>query len=222
MAAAPPRKQTGALKMRLVNGKICLDEDSRTIRSADFVDEELDGPEITESESTQYTNAHTYLSAAKKRKPMPWKAEHTTEFYELITRWGTNFEVIARAMPGRTRRDIKLKFNKEDKLNPARMTKALRGSTAVTIEQVDELLAKPLDDCLTPEQKKEQAEALAAKMEKERERQERAAKRKHAAENMTEEQIYQNQLKRRNASDRAEKRRNREAMMGEEIVEDID
>jgi len=196
-----------------------LDEESRTIRK---VEEEQDQQqEIIESDLTQFTNARTYRSAAKKRRPSPWTDEQTEEFYQLLRKWGGNFEVISRALPGRTRKDIKSKFLKEDKRNPTRMTRVLRESTTMSETQVDELIAIAPDDGLTPEEYREREAAKEAREQKRIQREQRAAKRKFDAENMTEEQKQQQMIRKLNARDRVEKKKNREALMGEEIVEEF-
>ncbi|TGJ82000.1 hypothetical protein E0Z10_g6760 [Xylaria hypoxylon] len=60
----------------------------------------------------------------------------TEKFYRLLGMFGTDFETISRLFPGKNRRAIKLKFNKEERLRPNRINAAMmvRGQKKVNID----------------------------------------------------------------------------------------
>lgn len=51
--------------------------------------------------------------AKRVQSPGNWTDEDTEKFYRLLGMFGTDFETISRLFPGKNRRAIKLKFNKE-------------------------------------------------------------------------------------------------------------
>lgn len=51
--------------------------------------------------------------AKRVQTPGNWTDEDTDKFYRLLGMFGTDFETISRLFPGKNRRAIKLKFNKE-------------------------------------------------------------------------------------------------------------
>lgn len=51
--------------------------------------------------------------AKRVQAPGNWTDEDTEKFYRLLGMFGTDFETISRLFPGKNRRAVKLKFNKE-------------------------------------------------------------------------------------------------------------
>jgi len=51
--------------------------------------------------------------AKRVQAPGNWTDDETEKFYRLLGMFGTDFETISRLFPGKNRRAIKLKFNKE-------------------------------------------------------------------------------------------------------------
>lgn len=43
-------------------------------------------------------------------------------FPQALSQWGTDFEMIARLFPHRNRRQVKLKFSREERVNPDKVT----------------------------------------------------------------------------------------------------
>ncbi|CAK3832316.1 Transcription factor TFIIIB component B [Lecanosticta acicola] len=66
---------------------------------------------------------------AWKWKSDPWSEEETDRFYEALQMFGTDFFVISKMFPPKTRRMIKAKFNREEKLDPRRVNDALSGKS---------------------------------------------------------------------------------------------
>jgi hypothetical protein len=55
-----------------------------------------------------------------------WLPEETDTFFRALGQYGTDFSLIERIMPSRTRRQIKLKFKREEREDPERVMEALR------------------------------------------------------------------------------------------------
>jgi transcription factor TFIIIB component B'' len=110
--------------MRIVDGQIVLDEESLRIdrHKRDALEEE--NMEIVEENvHTRLVNSGTW---SKREKGDRWEAEDTDRFYEALSMFGTDFEIISRLFPGRSRRQIKNKFNCEERKEPLRVTQALK------------------------------------------------------------------------------------------------
>ncbi|KAI1167450.1 hypothetical protein F5B18DRAFT_601826 [Nemania serpens] len=88
-------------------------------------------------EENDFTNLVNSASFAKRvQSPGNWTDEDTEKFYRLLGMFGTDFETISRLFPGKNRRAIKLKFNKEERLCPNRINAAMmvRGQKKVNID----------------------------------------------------------------------------------------
>ncbi|KAI0537316.1 hypothetical protein GGR58DRAFT_350926 [Xylaria digitata] len=92
---------------------------------------------LEEVEENDFTNLVNSASFAKRiQAPGNWTDEETEKFYRLLGMFGTDFETISRLFPGKNRRAIKLKFNKEERLRPNRVNAAMmvRGQKKVNID----------------------------------------------------------------------------------------
>lgn len=92
---------------------------------------------LEEVEENDFTNLVNSASFAKRvQSPGNWSDEDTEKFYRLLGMFGTDFETISRLFPGKNRRAIKLKFNKEERLCPNRINAAMmvRGQKKVNID----------------------------------------------------------------------------------------
>ncbi|CAL8582053.1 hypothetical protein XPA_007731 [Xanthoria parietina] len=117
------------------DGEIMIDTDSLQVdRHARAAAEREQGQlEAVEENylSRPAVNSQTY---AKREKANSWPEELTDDFYEALRMFGTDFDMIAR-MLRKTRRAIKLKFTREERLDPDRINQALRGERiAVDVE----------------------------------------------------------------------------------------
>ncbi|KAI9837560.1 MAG: hypothetical protein M1819_007211 [Sarea resinae] len=116
-----------APQMRIVNGQIVLDDQSlqidRHANAAAGIDE-ADRDEVEENELTRRVNAGSWL---KREKTEPWTEELTDLFYKGLSMFGTDFMMISKMFPDRTRRQIKLKFCKEERVDLQRINAALTG-----------------------------------------------------------------------------------------------
>ncbi|KAL9042572.1 MAG: hypothetical protein Q9180_000507 [Flavoplaca navasiana] len=117
------------------DGEIMIDTDSLQVdRHARAAAEREQGQlEAVEENylSRPAVNSQTY---SKREKQNFWSEELTDEFYEALRMFGTDFDMIGR-MLRKTRRAIKLKFTREEKLDPDRINQTLLGERiAVDVE----------------------------------------------------------------------------------------
>lgn len=77
------------------------------------------------------------MNTSKLRGPNIWNDEETELFYRGLSMFGTEFQMISHMFPGKQRRHVKLKFNREERYNPARIDAALTGekTTKMDIEE---------------------------------------------------------------------------------------
>ncbi|KAL2002531.1 hypothetical protein VTN02DRAFT_6618 [Thermoascus thermophilus] len=121
----PQRKPQAGPKMRIVNGEIVLDAASLQVdRHADAEREAGELEDVVENPLTRKINQATY---GKRTKTESWDEEMTDLFYRGLRMFGTDFMMISKMFPGRSRRHIKLKFNNEERKDPERIKDALLG-----------------------------------------------------------------------------------------------
>ncbi|KAH8915482.1 hypothetical protein BT69DRAFT_1229968 [Atractiella rhizophila] len=107
-----------APQLRLVNGELVIDEESLQ------VDRTKDVPEtVYENQGDRFVNSHTW---SKRQRAARWTEGDTALFYDAVSMFGTDFEMIAKLFPDRSRAQIKKKWNKEEKVNGDGLTQALK------------------------------------------------------------------------------------------------
>jgi transcription factor TFIIIB component B'' len=138
------RPQSGPV-MRIVNGEIVLDTASLQVdRHADAVRSAGDLENVEESSLTRKINQSSY---GKRSKTETWDEELTDLFYRGLRMFGTDFMVISKLFPGRSRRQIKLKFNNEERRDPQRIKETLLGPReSIDIETYSEMTKTTYDD----------------------------------------------------------------------------
>ncbi|EAQ91285.1 hypothetical protein CHGG_03220 [Chaetomium globosum CBS 148.51] len=118
---------------QIIDGEIVLDHRSLQVdRHARAREEAGDLVEIEENDFTHHTTSATYLR--RNLKPQQWTDDETDLFYQALQAFGTDFDTICRMFRGKTRKHIKLKFNREERVNPQRITAALVGQKTVSFD----------------------------------------------------------------------------------------
>lgn len=111
----------------IVDGQIQIDESTLQIdRHADAA-MERDAERLEGVDESELTRRVTQTSWAKRDKSGGWNEEQTDKFYEALRMFGTDFQMISKMLPGRTRRSVKLKFTREERQDEARIKRALLG-----------------------------------------------------------------------------------------------
>ncbi|KAJ6016742.1 hypothetical protein N7451_000121 [Penicillium sp. IBT 35674x] len=139
-----PEKANGPV-MRIVNGEIVLDAASLQVdRHADAARDAGDMDVVEENQLTRKINQATY---GKRSKTETWDEEMTDLFYRGLRMFGTDFMVISKLFPGRSRRQIKLKYNNEERKDAQRINDALFGPREIIdIEAYSLLTNETYDD----------------------------------------------------------------------------
>ncbi|GAA6055902.1 hypothetical protein JCM3770_002352 [Rhodotorula araucariae] len=119
-----------APQMRIIDGQLVIDESSLQINRGG--DEQL-GPRevIEESAQDRFVNSNSY---GKRKTVARWTKVETEIFFDAISQFGTDFEMIAALFPSRSRREIRNKFNKEDKRDPNYITSLMYKRKPVDVD----------------------------------------------------------------------------------------
>ncbi|KAJ1969959.1 hypothetical protein IWQ62_000270 [Dispira parvispora] len=119
---------SGAPQVRIVNGRVEVNEESLSVGLTQLAQDPEGHANMTivdESVHGRYINSMTY----NKKKPghvARWTNEETLLFFQLLSRYGSDFNMISAAMGGdRTREQVRNKFRREEKIRPALITRAL-------------------------------------------------------------------------------------------------
>lgn len=116
---------TGAFAPQIIfkDGKLVIDDSALTIRQDR-------APKLTIVEN-QKPYKLTSMSFRTRNNTAKWTPEETKKFYKAIEIFGADFSLIAKLFPTRNRDQIKNKFNKEEKVNVARMNEAFKRNTVL-------------------------------------------------------------------------------------------
>lgn len=131
--------------MRIVNGEIVLDNASLQVdRHADAERNAGVLEDVVENSLTRKINQSTY---GKRTKAESWDEEMTDLFYRGLRMFGTDFMMISKLFPNRSRHQIKLKFNNEERRHPERIKETLLGpSETIDITTYSEMTNAEYDD----------------------------------------------------------------------------
>ncbi|KAI8981371.1 hypothetical protein BD414DRAFT_99069 [Trametes punicea] len=120
------------------NGETIIDEESLFVNRNEEHQTE-DYTHVEESDLTKFVNSATY---SKKLRGSRWSAEETEMFYDALSQFGENYELISYVLPGRDRKACKNKFKAEDKKNPARITYCLKNRRPYDIATLSRMTGK--------------------------------------------------------------------------------
>lgn len=141
----PETKSQAGPVMRIVNGEIVLDTASLQVdRHADAARNVGELEDVVENSLTRKINQASY---GKRSKTESWDEDMTDLFYRGLRMFGTDFMMISKLFPGRSRRQIKLKFNNEERRHPGRIKETLLGpSETIDIATYSEMTNTVYDD----------------------------------------------------------------------------
>ncbi|KAF9015612.1 hypothetical protein BDQ17DRAFT_1269571 [Cyathus striatus] len=120
------------------NGETIIDEESLVVDRAE-ADDTLQYTHVTESDTTKFVNSGTY---SKRYRGSRWSVEETELFYNALSQYGENYELIAYVLPGRDRKSCKNKFKAEDKKNHARINFCLNNRIPVDMKTLSRMTGK--------------------------------------------------------------------------------
>ncbi|KAF8633003.1 hypothetical protein AX15_001600 [Amanita polypyramis BW_CC] len=120
------------------NGETIIDEESLVVDRAEAEDTQV-YTHVVESDMTKFINSASY---SKRFRGSRWSAEETERFYDALSQYGENYELIAYVLPGRDRKSCKNKFKMEDKKNPARINYSLNNRIPVDVKTLSRMTGK--------------------------------------------------------------------------------
>ena len=109
------------------DGQIVVDTDSLQIDRHAAADAQRLVDELPPIEENDLSRKVTSGKWIKRDKSGGWNEQLLDRFYEGLRMFGTDFEIISRMFPGKSRHAIKLKFCKEERLDDSRIRAALLG-----------------------------------------------------------------------------------------------
>ncbi|WCJ30304.1 Homeodomain-like superfamily protein [Euphorbia peplus] len=93
-----------------------------SLNEEDGVASEQDGGGAAVDQSTVLFNHNSFMDKTPRSR---WSKEDTEKFYEGIRQFGTDLSMIQQLFPGKTRHQMKLKYKKEERQYPLRLSEAL-------------------------------------------------------------------------------------------------
>ena len=129
---APTQQASLTPKVRVIDGKIVVDEESLTVAAQQ---KEEYTKVVTEESHT--INSMSYVNRLSNDR---WSVEDTELFFRALSQFGTDFSLMAMLFPGRMRKHLKKKFCKESKVCPERIDAAMRASAHATLGSYREMI----------------------------------------------------------------------------------
>lgn len=111
----------------IVDGQIQIDESTLQIDRHANAAVERDAEQLEGVDESELTRRVTQFTWGKRDQSGSWDEESTDKFYEGLRMFGTDFQMISKMLPGRTRHSVKLKFRKEERVDEPRIRRALLG-----------------------------------------------------------------------------------------------
>ncbi|THZ27021.1 hypothetical protein D6C85_08187 [Aureobasidium pullulans] len=215
----PPPVVTGP-RLRLdAEGNLVVEEDSLRIDRQAQAARNAENLVVTENDDlTKRVNQMSWINERRrdptdrvpffKMKSDPWSDEETDRFYDALRMFGTDFFIISKMFQPKTRRQIKLKFIREEKLDPDRINRVLAGESSVpmNLESFAEATGQELGGFKDPRELEEEL-----RVEGEEQRVEIARKKKEMEE-AKEQRDIQMAAREKDQEERAAQKREKAAM----------
>lgn len=149
-STAPPlRERKFAVRTRMVNGQIVIDESSlQQSRNESAGYGPSAGEAIDINESERFINSATY--AKPRVRSERWTALETQRFLEAVSMWGSDFEMIARMFPRRDRKQIRGKWRAMEKTDSRSLDLAFRRKLPVNLDSYGKLAGADLSGEAAP------------------------------------------------------------------------
>ncbi|KAF4988797.1 hypothetical protein FDECE_14915 [Fusarium decemcellulare] len=130
-APAPP----SGPQFRIVDGQIVVDQSSLAVdRHARAAAAAGDMETVEENDFTRLITSNSFMNTSKLKGPNIWSEQETELFYRGLRMFGTDFEMISKMFPGKQRRHVKLKYNREERHCPRRIDAAVVGVKTVKMD----------------------------------------------------------------------------------------
>lgn len=118
----PEESKASGIQIKVVNGQMQVDNQSTFVpRDPKLLDRSQEATEVNPFADPIISSSYT-----KRRHTDKWTSDELLVFYNALSTWGTDFSFIAQLFPYRTRKQIKLKFNSEERKFPEIVSLALK------------------------------------------------------------------------------------------------
>jgi Myb DNA-binding like len=115
------------------DGNIVIDKESLVVSATATSSAELDQARLVLVDNNAITRHITSATFSRRDPAQKWEADDDEKFFHALSRFGTDFSLIEHVFPTRTRRQIKLKFKREERKNRARVDACLKTRTSINI-----------------------------------------------------------------------------------------
>ncbi|KAL7798447.1 hypothetical protein V8C37DRAFT_203297 [Trichoderma ceciliae] len=134
-SSTPAAAPASGPQFRIVDGQIIIDQSSLVMdRHARAAATRGDMETVEENDFTRLITSSSFMNTSKLKGPNIWTEEETELFYRGLRMFGTEFEMISKMFPGKQRRHVKLKYNREERHCPHLINAALIGEKTVRID----------------------------------------------------------------------------------------
>lgn len=99
------------------DGNIVIDKSSLVISASDPAQQNVGNSSTVTVEASDALRHITSASYSKRESAQRWSKEDNDKFFDALSRFGTDFSLIQHLFPNRSRRQIKLKFKREEREN---------------------------------------------------------------------------------------------------------
>ncbi|EAU76706.2 AGAP008674-PA, partial [Anopheles gambiae str. PEST] len=167
-SAAPPAPVTLTPQLKLgPNGEMILDEASLVVENEREREmrETLANTDIVYQD--EFSGNSGYYSRIRRTKD--WGDEETIRFYRCLHTIGTDFSMMLTLFPQRSRRDLKLKFKKEERINLNLVNKALLHPNEFNVDELRQQFAEE-DEQLERQRQEEQQRKMEALEQQQKEK----------------------------------------------------
>jgi len=146
-----------APKVQVIDGRIVINQESLVVQSGQ-VDNNLDIGDTFEESNTHIT-AYSFSNRVHAKK---WTPAETAKFYRALSQCGTDFSLIEKLFPARSRLQIKSKFKREERDHPGRIDYALAHRIPLDLLEYEAKTGISTDPNKRKEREKEQEIATSA------------------------------------------------------------
>ena len=162
----------------IVNGEIQIDESSLRIDRHAAAAIEREAQQLEGVEENEFSRKITSGSWLKRDRSGGWNQILLDRLYDGLRMFGTDFGLISKMFPGKSRHAIKLKFCKEERDHPARIKAVLLGENMpVDLAEFQKLTETEYrDPKVLEEEMEEDRKALEEEQAAEKEAMEKARK----------------------------------------------
>jgi transcription factor TFIIIB component B'' len=146
---APPQEEQHAAafapSVQIVDGKIVINPDSLTVLTTQVGIDQLNDV----SKWQVVPDEQRYITSASYRTRTPsekWSDAETAQFYNALRQCGTDFSLIEKFFPTRSRRQIRNKFKKEERDSPHRIDYALKHKLPLDVKMFQRMAGLDEED----------------------------------------------------------------------------